>query len=482
MDYNEKLNSSTAAKIFSLAADYAEEYVENIRERRVSPSKQELDGLQHFDDVLPEDGNSAENIITALHEYGSPATVASTGGRYFGLVVGGSTPASMGASVLTTAWDQVAVLESSAPSAIYLERIAAGWLLELLGLQKESSVGFTTGTSVANMVCLAAARNELYRKQGIDLALHGLSGSPPLRIIVSEQAHVTVFKALSLLGIGTSQIVKAPCDKQGRIMADTFPNVDENTIVCLQAGNVNSGGSDPFEEIIPLAKAKGAWVHVDGAFGLWVAVSPNKKHLIKGVELADSWAVDAHKWLNTPYDCGVAICSNAQAVHQVMTTQAPYLTTDLLVPPKDMVPEFSRRARGVEVWAAIQEMGRSGIADLIDRCCAHAQSLSKGLNDLGYDILNDVVMNQVVATIGSDQNIDDILRMVQEEGVCWFGKTVWNGKAAIRLSVASWVTNKDDIVKTLESIKRATNSVMSEVNVLQAVGNQNPITVAGKFG
>ena len=454
-------NSIIATKTFSLAASYATEYVSKISGRRVSPSAQDIGNLRHFNDVLPGNGCNPEDVITALHEYGSPATIASTGGRYFGLVVGGSTPASMGASVLASAWDQVAVIEASAPSAIYLERIAATWMLELLNLPAGSSVGFSTGSSVANMVCLAAARNELYQKQGINLVEEGLAGAPPLRIVVSEQAHVTVLKALSILGVGTNQLVYASCDEQGRVKVDTFPDVDENTIVCLQAGNVNSGACDPFEDIIPLTKAQGGWVHVDGAFGLWAAASPNTVQLTAGVHLADSWTVDAHKWLNTPYDCGVAICRNAQAVHQVMTTQAPYLAPGIQVPPKDLVPEFSRRARGVEVWAAIQEMGKSGIADLIDRCCAHAQTLSKGLSELGYEVLNDVVMNQVVATKGSANDIYDITRIVQEEGICWFGTTVWQGKTAIRLSVSSWTTTSNDIDKTLESIKRATNAVIA---------------------
>ncbi|MCL2919342.1 pyridoxal phosphate-dependent decarboxylase family protein [Shewanella litorisediminis] len=450
-----------AANIFKLAAHFGEEYISGIAQRAVGPGKSELDALKHFNTELPITGANPFEVVKTLHQFGSPATMATTGGRFFGLVVGGVTPAALGASVLTAAWDQVAIVEATAPSAIYLERLAGNWLLQLFRLPSDCSVGFTTGTTVSNLVCLAAARNELYARLGFDLAEDGLSGVPPLKVLVSEQSHVTVFKALSILGIGNSQIQRLPCDLQGRINPAGFSEVDESTIVCLQAGNVNSGSFDQFDVIVPHIRAKGGWVHVDGAFGLWAAASPDKHHLIKGVELADSWAVDAHKWLNTPYDCGIAICRHAQSVHNVMTTQAPYLTPNVCVPPKDMVPEFSRRARGVEVWAAIQEMGKEGIRDLINRCCDHAKVLSEGLKRIGFEILNDVVLNQVVATIGTDEDIADITRMVLEQGICWFGTTYWQGKTAIRLSVASWMTTSDDIHLTLDAIEMATHAVLA---------------------
>ncbi len=446
----------------TLAAEYARDYVSSIRERRVFPSTQELEALSQFDEPLPEGGCEATTVIKMLHKYGAPATVASTGGRYFGLVVGGSTPASMGASMLNAAWDQIAILDGSAPTAIYLERLAAKWLLGLMSLPIESSVGFTTGSSVANLVGLAAARNAQYKKLGVDLSEVGLAGAPPLRIVLSKEAHVTVHKALKILGFGENQIIEVPCDKQGRVLVEAFPEVGEDTIVCLQAGNVNSGSSDPFSEIIPKAKSNGAWVHIDGAFGLWAAASPSKQHQVLGVQLADSWAVDGHKWLNTPYDCGISICREPKSAHEVMTTQAPYLTTGISVPPKDMVPEFSRRARGVEVWAAIKEMGQKGITGLIDRCCQHAERLADGLKEIGYEVLNDVELNQVVVTIGRQQDIQRIISIVQNEGECWFGPTVWQGQHAFRLSVSSWATTESDIERTLEAISRATHLVMSE--------------------
>jgi len=453
-----KKTSLSAVKV---ACEYAQNYVENIRSKQVFPNISDLEALSHFDQPLPEVGCEATAVIEMLDQYGSPATVSTTGGRYFGLVVGGSTPASMGASIMNAAWDQVAILENSAPTAIHLERLAAQWLLELMKLPTNSSVGFTTGSSVANLVGLAAARNAQYKKLGIDIEQSGLAGAPPLRVVLSEQAHVTVHKALKLLGFGKEQFIQVPCDSQGKILTSEFPEVGPDTIVCLQAGNVNSGACDPFIDLIPKVKKKGAWVHVDGAFGLWATASPEKQHLVAGVQLSDSWAVDAHKWLNTPYDCGITICRNPESVHEVMTTIAPYLTANTSVPPKDMVPEFSRRARGVEVWAAIKEMGKEGIVDLINRCCKHAEALATGLRGMGYEILNDVVLNQVVATVGTADEIQAITSLVQSEGECWFGTTFWQGRPAFRLSVSSWATTEEDVERTLRSINKATQTVMN---------------------
>lgn len=450
----------TPLQALERAAKHAAEYVANVPNRRVSPDPRDIAALSGFDEAVPQQGCDAAAVIDQLHALGSPATVATTGGRFFGLVVGGSTPAAMGAGVLAACWDQVAILEATAPSAVYIERIAARWIVDLLGLPSQSSVGFTTGSSLANLTALAAARDAQYRRRGVNLGEVGLAGAPPLRFVLSEEAHVTVVKALGLLGIGRHQIVRVPCDGQGRMLAGELPPLGEDAVVCLQAGNVNSGASDHFSEIIPRARAAGAWVHVDGAFGLWAAAAPSRRELVAGVQLADSWAVDAHKWLNTPYDCGLAICRAPQAVHAVMTTQAPYLATGRHASPKDMVPEFSRRARGVEVWAAIKEMGREGIAQLVERCCAHAQRLAAGLREMDYEILNDVVLNQVVAAIGTEKDIATIVESVQREGECWFGSTAWKGRHAIRLSVSSWATTEGDIDRTLAAIERATRAAL----------------------
>lgn len=439
------------------AAGCARDYVNNIHERSVSASSSALQALKRLNESLPKSGTSAKDVIDLLHTYASPATTATTGGRFFGLVVGGSLPASVGAAILNSVWDQVAILDIVAPSAIYLERIAARWVLEILGLPATSSVGFSTGSSMANLIGLAAARNAQYHKLKINLTEIGLCNAPPLRIVLSEEAHVTVAKALGLLGFGKNQFIYIPCDPQGRIRADALPSVGPDTIICLQAGNVNSGASDPFAEIISQSQAQGAWVHVDGAFGLWAAASPQLKAQVVGVELADSWSVDAHKWLNTPYDCGLAICRHPAAIHEVMTTIAPYLELGRQVPPKDMVPEFSRRARGVEVWAGIKELGLDGIVDLLNRTCAYARILAAGLREMGFKILNEVVLNQVVATIGTAETIQKITQIAQAEGECWFGSTIWQGRPAIRLSISSWATTEQDIQRTLAAIRYATN-------------------------
>lgn len=437
------------------AASHALDYVGRIPSRRVAPDAAALAALSVFDEPLPAQGSDATDVLDQLHHHASPATVATTGGRFFGLVVGGSTPAAMGAAMLAASWDQVAIMEAVAPSSVRLERVAARWVLDLLGLPATCSVGFATGSSVANLTALAAARHAQYRKLGVAIDRVGLAGAPPLRAVVSEQAHVTVLKALNVLGIGQDQIERVACNRQGQMVPSAIPKLDERSLLCLQAGNVNSGASDPFAEIVGPARRAGAWVHVDGAFGLWAAASPALQPLVEGVEDADSWAVDAHKWLNTPYDCGLAICRDPLAVHAVMTTQAPYLAHDVQAAPKDMVLEFSRRARGVEVWAALKELGREGVIDLLDRCCAHARDLARGLEALGFEVLNEVVLNQVVATAGTPEQVQRLVSAVQQEGECWFGSTVWQGRTAIRLSVASWATTAQDIERTLASIQRA---------------------------
>lgn len=437
------------------AHEHVLDYVRLVHGRRVAPDAMALAGLNHLDEPLPRTGCGAERVLDLLHEWGSPATTATTGGRFFGLVVGGSLPASMGAAMLNAAWDQVAILDAVAPSAIYLERLAARWVLDLLGLPAGSSVGFSTGSSMANFIGLAAARHTLYGRLGVDIHESGMSRTPPLRVVLSEQAHVTVIKALHLLGLGTRQFTFVPCDEQGRMRADALPTLGPETIVCLQAGNVNSGASDPFSEIVSVARAQGAWVHVDGAFGLWAAASPALRPQVMGMDGADSWTVDAHKWLNTPYDCGLAICRNPLAVHAAMSTVAPYLQAGHQAAPKDMVTEFSRRARGVEVWAGIKQLGRDGVINLLDRTCGHARTLATGLREMGFEILNEVVLNQVVASIGPPELTEELARTVQAQGECWFGTTVWRGRSAIRLSVASWATTDADIQRTLAAIGTA---------------------------
>ena len=449
-----------AKDTFICASEMAETYLEHVADRPVAAPEDALDALAQFDIPLPETPNTPRSTIELLHNVGSPATTATAGGRFFGLVVGGTLPAALGARVLASSWDQVVLNDATSPVGVKLEQIASRWLLDIFGLPEQASVGFTTGASVANFTCLAAARHALLSRAGWDVEKRGLYDAPKLRVVASEEIHITVLKALSLLGFGHDDVEKVRCDHNGAIDLSALPDLDSKTLVLTQAGNVNSGASDPIAAIAEKAAQVGAWVHVDGAFGLWAAASPRTRGQLDGYEAADSWVVDGHKWLNTPYDCGLAICKHPTAVHAPMATQAPYLKEGSMAAPKDMVPEFSRSARGVEVWAALHSLGRAGVADLIDRCCDHAQAFAVGLRSLGFEILNDVILNQVVATlIGQEHLAARIAEHVQQSGNAWFGPTVWQGRQAIRISVSSWVTSKADVQLTLAAIQKAVDSL-----------------------
>jgi glutamate/tyrosine decarboxylase-like PLP-dependent enzyme len=445
--------------VLDTASRAALEYLAGIPARRVSPHPDALAAIGDFDIELPDVPRNPVDVVTQLHRLGSPATTASAGGRFFGLVVGATLPAALGARMLTSAWDQVVFNDLTSPVACALERITARWITDVLGLPGESHVSYVTGATMGNFTALAAARDALLRRAGHDALNAGLWSAPRLRVVTGDEAHVTVVKSLTLLGFGSEEIVRVPTDDQGRVRPDALPDLDERTILILQAGNVNSGAIDPFDQVVPRARRAGAWVHVDGAFGLWAAASPALRGAMAGIEDADSWVTDGHKWLNTPYDCGLAIVRDAQALHQVMTTQAPYLAAETTAAPKDMGPEFSRSARAVEVWAALYSLGRQGLADLIDRTCAHARAFADGLRGLGYTVLNDVVLNQVVAAPPGDPSAAGrIAARVQESGECWFGPTIWRGRPAIRISVSSHATTANDVRRSLEAIAAATEA------------------------
>jgi glutamate/tyrosine decarboxylase-like PLP-dependent enzyme len=445
---------SQSRQSLSAAADMAVAYLETIGERNVIASEAARAALGGFDMDMPHDLGDPTETLELLNRLGSPATTATASGRFFGLVVGGTLPAALGARVLATAWDQVVFNDATSPVGVKLEQVAAKWVLDVLGLPRQCSVGFVTGATMANFTCLAGARHALLERQGWDVQKQGLWGAPRLRIIAGEQSHVTVLKALTMLGFGTNVIEWVPCDDQGRLDASKMPQPDENTIILAQSGNVNSGASDSFAQIV--AQANSAWVHVDGAFGLWAAASNSTRDQLAGFEGADSWVVDGHKWLNTPYECGLAICKHPTAVHAAMATQAPYLKVGGEAAPKDMVPEFSRSARGVEVWAALNSLGREGLADLIDRTCHHARTLADGLREQGFDILNEVVLNQVVAALPDAEGWSAKLAAhVQNSGDAWFGPTNWQGREAIRFSVSSWATSENDIRQTLNAVSDA---------------------------
>ncbi|HJX37613.1 MAG TPA: aminotransferase class V-fold PLP-dependent enzyme, partial [Anaerolineae bacterium] len=382
-----------------------------------------------------------------------PATVATTGGRYFGFVVGGCLPAAMAANMLAGVWDQNAARILS-PVASSIEDVCLSWLISLLGLPPKSGAGFVTGATMANFSGLAAARHALLSREGWDVESQGLFGAPPISVIVGEEVHVSLLKALSMLGLGRDRVVRVPVDGQGRMRADALPQIQGPTVVCIQAGNVNTGAFDPAEEICRTTRASRAWVHVDGAFGLWALASPGRAHLARGFLQADSWATDGHKWLNVPQDSGIAFVREAGHLRAAMAASAAYLIEGQGREPSHFTPEMSRRARGVEIWAALRSLGRSGLADLIERTCQHASRFAEGLSTAGYDILNDVVLNQVLVSFGSADVTRRVIQRVQEEGTCWCGGTEWQGHVAMRISVSSWATTAEDVQRSLEVILR----------------------------
>jgi len=434
-------------------------YLDGLNCRSVGPSPEGITNLRRLDEPLPEAPTDPEVVVALLDEIGSPATVATAGSRYFGFVVGGSLPATVAANWLATAWDQNAGIAALSPIAARLEEIAMRWLLEVLSLPSECGVGFVTCATQANFSGLAAARHALLARQGWDVEARGLFGAPPIKVVVGDEVHVSVLRALMMLGLGRERVIRVPVDGQGRMRADSLPPLDENTIVCIQAGNVNTGAFDPAHEIIPQARAAGAWVHVDGAFGLWAAAAPNHEYLVKGFADADSWATDAHKWLNAPYDNGLVIVREPQHLCAAFSITAAYLVRGERREPEDYTPEFSRRARGVEVWAALRSLGRSGLADLIERTCRHAARFAEGLRRAGYDILNDVVINQVLVSFGDAATTRRVIAAIQEEGTCWAGASVWQGHTAMRISVSSWATTDEDVERSLEAMIRVAAQV-----------------------
>lgn len=434
------------------ASDRAQRYLLNLAERRVAPSPSAVEALKSLAGAMPNDPVDPAVVLAELDEYGSPATVASAGPRYFGFVVGGSLPVTTAAAWLSAAWDQNAAMAVLSPVAARLEEVALTWLSGLFGLPQGCGGGFVSGASVANFTALAAARHALLSRSGWDVGARGLYGAPELKVVVSGEIHVTVLKALSLLGLGRERLVRAPVDDQGRLRASALPPLDALTLICVQAGNVNTGSFDPFAEICARAKQAGSWVHVDGAFGLWAAASPAKRGLVAGAAEADSWAVDAHKWLNTPYDGAVAFCRDPQALRAAMASDAAYLVMGEGREPSHYVPELSRRARGVEIWAALRSLGKSGVADLVERCCRHAARFAEGLRAAGFTVLNDVVLNQVLVSFGDAELTRRVIADIQQEGTLWCGATVWQGRTAMRISVSSWATTEADVERCLATI------------------------------
>jgi glutamate/tyrosine decarboxylase-like PLP-dependent enzyme len=441
--------------LLHMTAERAVQYLDGLDQRGVTPSPTMLARLGELGGPLPDAPTDPADVLALLDRVGSPATIASAGGRYYGFVVGGALPAALAANWLAAAWDQNAGTAVLSPLAAAIETITQGWLLDALALPAHSGVGFVTGATMANFSALAAARHAVLERAGWDVESQGLFGAPPITVVVGDEVHVSLLKALSLLGLGRERIVRVPVDRQGRMRPDALPALDGLTIVCLQSGNVNSGASDPVGEICALAHDAGAWVHVDGAFGLWLAAAPERAHLVRGVADADSWATDAHKWLNVPYDCGIVICRRAEHLRAAMSVSAAYLEQqDARGEPYQYTPEMSRRARGVEVWAALRSLGRAGLADLIERSCRYATRFAEGLRSAGYQVLNEVVSNQVLVAFGDAAATRQVIAAIQAEGICWCGGTVWQGQAAMRISVSSWATTEEDVERSLAAMLR----------------------------
>jgi glutamate/tyrosine decarboxylase-like PLP-dependent enzyme len=427
-------------------------YLGGLDGRPVAPAATDVAALDRLDFALPGAGQDAASVLALLDDCGSPGTVASGGPRYFGFVTGGALPIAQAAAWLTAAWDQNAALSVMSPSASVLNRVALGWVTELLRLPEGTGGGFVTGATMANATCLAAARDAVLAGHGWDAAGQGLVGAPPVTVVAGAQAHTTVRKALGLVGLGRDRALLLPADGQGRIVPRGLPALTGPALVCLQAGNVNTGASDPFGPLIDWAHDNGAWVHVDGAFGLWAAASPGTADQVAGIAGADSWATDAHKWLNTTYDCGIALVADPRALRSAMEASAAYLPEDATLEPMHVTPQSSQRARGAEVWAVLATLGRDGVAALVDRTCSLARRFADGMRGAGYTVANDVVLNQVVVDFGDQARTSAVIAAVQEEGTCWCGPTVWHGRAAMRVSVSGWNTTEQDIDRSVAAV------------------------------
>jgi glutamate/tyrosine decarboxylase-like PLP-dependent enzyme len=449
-----------ARRVLRVAAELSADYVDSLDERPVFPEVGPDELRSALGGPLPEEPVDAERVVRELAAAAGPGAVALGSGRYFGFVIGGALPAALAADWLTSAWDQNAGLYVGGPAASVVEQVTREWLVELLGLPAESSSGFVTGTQMAHVTGLAAARWHVLDAVGWDVGAKGLNGAPPVRVLVGEKRHVTVDRALRLLGLGAPEIVAA--DAQGRLVPGRLREAlgEGPAIVCAQAGEVNTGAFDPLPEIADACEAVGAWLHVDGAFGIWAAVSSRLRHLVAGLERADSWTTDAHKWLNVPYDSGIVLCRHPESHRAAMTTSASYLIQDegerRVRDEVDWVPEFSRRARGFAVYAALRSLGRRGLAELVERCCEAASRFAAAISELdGVELLNEVVLNQVLFRFESDVRTDEVLRLVQEDDRVWMSGTTWDGRKAIRISVSNWQTGAEEIDLAVDAFRRA---------------------------
>lgn len=447
--------------MLGIAASHAADYRASLADRPVRARLADAEVRAGFARPLEAEGRAAADVLADLVEVAGGGLVASAGPRYFGFVIGGSLPSATAAEIVAAGWDQNAGYGVLSPTAAAAEETAGAWLKDLLGIPATASTGFVTGAQAGNTVGLAAARNHVLAQAGWDVERLGLVGAPRVRILASEERHATIDRALRLLGFGTEAITPVRTDAQGALdIEDLGVKLAEGNkgplIVCLQAGNVNTGAFDPLEAAIPLIRSYGGWVHIDGAFGLWAAASPRTKHLVRGLEGADSWSCDGHKWLNLPYDSGFAFCAHPTSHAAAMSYRASYLVgAGDVYELADFTPESSRRARGLAVWAGLQELGRDGVTELVDRCCELARRFADQLAAAGFEIGNDVVLNQVLVSYGDDATTDRVIEAVQRGGVCWMGGTTWHGRRYMRISVSNYLTTPTDVDLSVKAITAA---------------------------
>jgi glutamate/tyrosine decarboxylase-like PLP-dependent enzyme len=451
---------SDLAKLLADVAERAERYLAGLDARPVAPDGAGLAGLDRLDEPIPERPGDPAETIALLDEAGSPATMASASGRFFGFVIGGSLPVAVAANWLAGAWDQNAALPVMSPIAARLHEVVTGWLVDLLGLPPGTAAGFVTGAAMASTAALAAARDHQLARVGWDAQAKGLFGAPEVTVVVGESAHSTLVKGLGLIGLGRERVRRVPVDDQGRMRADRLPtDVQGPVIVCAQAGEVNTGAFDPFPQIIAWARERRAWVHVDGAFGLWALADPSRAHLTAGLDGADSWATDGHKWLNVPYDCGIMLVRRPEDLRRTFASVAGYLPPDVGFEAMHHTPQASQRARQIEVWAVLRTLGRQGVTELVKRCCDHARAMAAQLGRAGLEVLNDVVLNQVLVRAATDELTIALVQAVQDEGTCWCGPTTWRQRPAMRISVSSWATTDADAAASADAIIQALRRV-----------------------
>jgi glutamate/tyrosine decarboxylase-like PLP-dependent enzyme len=449
--------------IFKQVTTHAYEYLDTVLDRNVYPTDSDLSNLKYFEEKLPEHSAKADEVIELLNKYGAPATVAGLGGRYFGFVTGSAIPVGLATKSLATFWDQNSAMQVLSPVSAKLELVVESWLKEIFGLPSQTVAGFVSGTSMANFCGLAAARYRVLKNLNWDINNQGLFNAPTIRIVTGKQAHSTIHKAIGLLGFGKDHVEWVDVDDHGRIVPASLPPLDSRTILILQAGNVNTGSFDDFDKIMGIAKAANAWVHIDGAFGLWASAVDELKHLTKGIEHADSWAVDGHKTLNTPYDNGIVLCSDKEAIVSALHMIGSYIVVGDQRDGMYYTPEMSRRARVIELWATMKYLGKSGISQMINGLHERAVQFNDELNKIaGFELVNQVVFNQVLVRCETDLLTEKTLSTIQELRECWVGGSMWAGRKVIRISVCSWATTEADVTRSVKSFDKALQQVMNQ--------------------